>query len=186
MLIRYVENEMYATTGTASSTLLGLAQARTHLADQMVLVEGDIWFDQEVLAQVLSSDPGERVAVDTVGVGGLGSLVTVKDGDLIVAWHFLSDGGPTPTVVAPDHQLCRLGNMYRLSSSFVDHHLLPFIKTAAGNNARLPLERALDDLSRSLSCPRLRAVNVGVGFWWEIDTEDDHKIAESRLRDRVS
>lgn len=168
-------NPDYATTGTAASLLAGLAALEAADWDgDVVMAEGDIWFDQELIGLLLASDGADAVAVDKRGVGGDGSLLRLGQDGVVEGWYFLSTG-----IEPPDGELHRLGNVYRFVRVTWRTELLPRLSEATKQSPRLPLESFLGDAGQ-VGGLRLRGISVGACRWWEVDTEADLAAAEAR------
>jgi choline kinase len=176
--VRCVVNEDYATTGTAASLIAGLSELeRIGGYDEVIVAEGDIWFDACVVQRLAAVPDAHVVAVDAPGVGGDGSLVTLRPDQRVSSWHFLSDGGPRPELTAG--RTFRLGNIYRFRSPGWDSVLLPALRTGVAERPELPLEMALGDLCARSSLA-ITGVPVSDCRWWEIDTAGDLVAATAR------
>jgi choline kinase len=172
------ENRDFARTGTASSLLTGLATLGAAGWDGEVMVaEGDVWFDRGLVTRLTRQEYPDVVAVDQRGVGGDGSLLRLSADGTVESWYFLSDGSELP-----DGEVVRLANVYRFGSAGWRDVLLPRLKEAVTADPRLPLERFLGSVGRTGEIA-LRGVMVSDCCWWEIDTEADLVAAAARCQD---
>lgn len=173
-----VENPDFARTGTASSLLTGLAALEAAgWGGEVMVAEGDIWFDRDLVARLTGQRHPDAVAVDRRGVGGDGSLLRLGTDGTVESWYFLSDGA-----ALPDGEVFRLANVYRFGSPGWRDVLLPRLKEAVPADPRLPLERFLGSVGRTGELS-VQGVLVSGCRWWEIDTEADLVAAVARCRD---
>lgn len=171
----YSANDDYAATGTAASLLRGLRTLqRERPADDVVVAEGDVWFDGLATARLLEAQAENVVAVDERGVGGDGSLLQLRDDRTVGSWHFLSHGGEPPTGAA-----WRLANLYRFSVRTWSEVLLPALDVLTRADARIPLEVALQHLCTQGRLT-IHAVSLDGCRWWEVDSESDLAAARAR------
>lgn len=161
----YVVNPLYATTNNISSLLL----AGSHLAaDDTVLIESDLIFEQSVLDACLD-DPAPDVAVVARYQHWMdGTVVTIDDDGCITRVIGKQNFNP--------HQAdtyFKTVNLYKLSRTFCREFFLPAMRQqfhASGSDSYY--EEALASRLH-MSAYKLRAVNVSDKRWFEIDTPDD-------------
>lgn len=174
----YVENEIYDKTNNIYSLYL----AKEHLlADDTILLESDLIFEDAVLEKILNNPYSSLALVAKYESWMDGTCLTVDDDDNIVSFHsgedfrFKDTGHYFKTV-----------NIYKFSREFSTSHYVPFLKaysTALGQNEYY--EQVLKVITL-LKKPEIKAVRLEEEKWYEIDNAQDLDIAESIFADTPS
>lgn len=174
--IDYVPIEDYRHT----NNIVSLWAARDQLCNDVVLIEGDVFFDRAILDRVLAPDLVNAVAVDRMEAHMTGAAVSVDDEWLIQGLSIVSaqDGENRKK------QLWKTINIHRFCCEFMQRSLLPEIERAIheGNThefyecslARLISRR--EGALRAVPCPNIR--------WIEIDDPLDYAAAQLLFMDR--
>lgn len=171
--IEYVHNPIFDRTGSAYS--LWLAR-NTMLAGDTVFLEGDVFFEREVLERALrtASPTNQSVAaVAAFDAAMSGSAVELAD-DGSVATFVMSQ---TP-VEAQARGLFKTINLTRFSADASREQLVPALHRAV-ESGRLTayVEQILALLVEKRQLPIL-AADCSDTRWFEIDSEDDLRLAE--------
>ena len=173
MQVRYCENSRYRITGTAHSLRLGL----DHVPDDVLVLEGDVFFDRILLEQFLAEPYVDATLVERWHAQIDGSVVELGSDGFVSQWFHKSH---RPADFRADGTF-KTVNVHRFSRAFVDTHLRPAL-TSRTARADEPLEASF---ARSVAAnARIRAVLVRRGCWVEIDDEDDLRKAEAVFRGR--
>lgn len=161
MELSYVTSVDYAVTGTARSFALGAAS----IAGDILLLEGDVLFDRQLLPRLLEGKPREnRAAVVPFRPPLSGSTVGVNAG--------LVTDIRRDTQHDPEEARFKTVNAYLFRRGAVAE----LLRSCACAAATASIEHAIAEMVAMGGA--IRAVNCDDVRWWEIDTEDDLRYAE--------
>lgn len=161
-----VLNSRYETTGTAYSLALGLGSQG--LGDSLLVVEGDILFDDEILASLLAGDEGAATVVDSCSPLD-GSRLAVGGDGRVRSWRHARDSDGN---AAPGHKAVNLTFVRDPRSR---EALADAVRDVAESDRTAPAERAFDRLCRA---QRVASVDACGGNWMEVDDLRDLAAAE--------
>lgn len=169
--IQFINNPIYDKTNNIYS--LALAK-EVLLADDTILLESDLIFDDSVL-DALIEDPRETLAlVDKYESWMDGTCIKIGDDDTIDAFipgkKFVFEDIPT---------YYKTVNIYKFSKHFSETRYVPFLNAyskALGNNEYY--EQVLRVIAM-LDDPDIQAKKLTGQFWYEIDDIQDLDIASS-------
>lgn len=156
-----VANRRYEATGSAVSLLMGL---RSHPKQRpALLVEGDMLFEDALLASLLESeapvatlyDPNSRVQ---------GSRIQVDRNGRVLSWRHRDDFA---SLIATRGKAINLTLVDDIGAREV---LMQLLEEVVEADPAAPAERALDCLCGEVP---VAAVEAGGGGWIEVDDEDD-------------
>ncbi len=165
----YVENTVYAETNNLYSFWL----AKSHLDDDLLLLEGDLVFDDNLVKQ-LAHTGQENVAI-------VDRFQPYMDGTVILA----NDGLAESMVLKVDQgagfdygQALKTVNMYRLSRETLAEAIFPEMEEFLENGrTNQYYEAAFGKLIES-GRMSMAVINTGRHKWAEIDTLEDLREAE--------
>ena len=173
--IQYVENSIYDTTNNIYSLYL----AKDYLImDDTILLESDLIFEREVLAQLIR-DPYPNLALVAPFESWMDGTVAIVDQQYNIT-NFLTR---KDFKFEDIKKYFKTINIYKFSAEFSATHYVPFLEAyskALGNNEYY--EQVLKVISL-LEDHGLKACPLKEGFWYEIDDEQDLDIAESIFTD---
>ncbi len=162
-----VLNPEYATTGTAQSLRAAIASGTVPGDDDLVIVEGDMVFDQSLLAALL--DRAESACVIAPHAPQLtGSYAWIDGQSRVVAYKHLSKQGPDDDLTTgfKTVNLCKVGAADRaLFASLLDEVL-------AEAGPRAPLEFVFQRWVEH-SAPPLVGIVTARERWAEVDDATD-------------
>ncbi|HXA16692.1 MAG TPA: phosphocholine cytidylyltransferase family protein [Thermoanaerobaculia bacterium] len=169
--LTFTENSRAAATGTAYSLALGLS--RVDAERDVLVIEADVVFADDALQRLLSADAADVTLIAPFGPYITGSAVTC-DGD-----------GRVSDWLHATHQESRFRrdlahktvNLTRLGTSTAQTLALVLDRCVAEKESA-PLEYAMRTLVRDCGA-RITAIDVGDAPWFEVDTEEDLRIANS-------
>ncbi|WFU14859.1 phosphocholine cytidylyltransferase family protein [Bradyrhizobium sp. CB3481] len=171
--IKYVHNPIFDRTGSAYS--LWLARHRM-LAGDTIFLEGDVFFEREVLDRTLRSiSPTKQsvAAVAAFNVSMSGSAVELAE-DGSVATFIMNQ---TP-VNAQARGLFKTINLTRFSANALRKQLVPALHRAVeSGHHKAYVEQILAPLVETREL-QLSAADCSDTRWFEIDNEDDLRLAE--------
>ena len=178
--LSYVENECYATTNNSISLWL----AREHLCEDVLLLEGDVFFERAVLDRMLAQPSGNLAAVDDYQPGMSGTVVQVNDpekfrrtGAAEIERMFLGKHQPTGFDYRDSFKTV---NIYLFREDFLQRYFLPHLEAyLAGGDETQYYEIALAALILANQA-RLSAVRLHGLQWFEIDDLADLEAAAYR------
>jgi len=165
MDIIYVESEHYSTTNNIFSLWL----AREHLNEDILLLEADVFFEQELIDRLLGTESGNQAAVARHQPWMSGTVVCLDDEGIIGALVESKHQGPDFEY----QDTFKTVNIYRLSGEFLRNNFLPCLNAAinAGN-----VHDYYETILREL-CDQYRLTMTAVHCddikWIEIDNLDD-------------
>ena len=174
--IHYVDAPRYATTNNICS----LWDAREFCDEDILLLEGDVVFDDDVVARLLRQ-PGSSMAVAPQQRGLSGTVVHL-DGDGRVAEFVLgADQG--------DHfdasSAFKTVNIYLLRGALLREQILPELcRQVERGHVHEYYESVFRDLVADGSIDDLVAVDVAASRWYEVDDHRDLDVAEFSFLDR--
>ena len=167
----YVNNEIYDKTNNIYSLYL----AKDYLlADDTILLESDLVFEDAVLDKILDNPYPSLALVAKYESWMDGTCLTVDDKDNIVTFHSGDDFKFHET-----EKYYKTVNIYKFSKEFSATHYVPFLKAysaALGQNEYY--EQVLKVITL-LKKPEIKAVRLEDEKWYEIDNAQDLDIAES-------
>ena len=171
--LRYVEAPDYATTNNIRS----LWDARSALDRDVILIEGDLIFDEAVISALLAI-PGNSAAVVPVERAPSGTKVILDEANRVVS--FLLSGDEEA-----DHEIpYKTANLYLLRRESLVKHVVPGLSRAiASGHVDRYYESVFRDLVRDGQLD-LSAVDVSAWRWCEIDDRQDLAVAEFMTLDR--
>lgn len=160
----YVDADSFETTNNIYSLWL----ARSHLDRDVLLLEGDVVFEDEVLERLLDAGTGS-MAVAPYQPTLSGSLVRLNQDESVKELLLKSDQGVDFDFTGSFKTV----NLYYLDRDFLQFQFVPDL-------CRM-IERGKVDiyyesvLKKEIAEQRasLRAVDVGDCIWWEVDDHDD-------------
>ncbi|SJM32462.1 phosphocholine cytidylyltransferase family protein [Mesorhizobium delmotii] len=175
--IEYVYNPIFDRTGSAYS--LWLAR-NTMLAGDTVLLEGDVFFEREVLERTLRTvSPTKKnvAAVAAFTEAMSGSAVELAE-DHSVSTFVMNQ---TPAQ-AQARSLFKTINLTHLSAAALHDRLVPALHRAVESGHRTAyVEQILAPLVENRELP-LSAADCSDTRWFEIDSEADLQLAEEIFR----
>jgi NDP-sugar pyrophosphorylase family protein len=173
MQIRYRENTDFSSTNTTRSLSIGLDGFPE--AGDVLVIEGDVFFEQRVLDGLMRVHEPEVTLVERWQSDLDGSVVTIAPDGSVTAWLHKKD---RPSGASLDGTF-KTVNIHRFTHAFVRRWLQPalasHVKTDGG---REPIESVFADLVRN--GVRIYGADV-CGLWVEIDDESDLRAAEKRF-----
>jgi histidinol-phosphate/aromatic aminotransferase/cobyric acid decarboxylase-like protein/choline kinase len=179
--IHYVHNPLFADT----NNIVSLALALPAVAGDVLLLEGDVFFESALLRRLLNQTAGCVAAVDEYRRGMSGTAVTVDDPD-----RFRQTGFATVerVVLGRDQgggfdrrSAFKTVNLYRFGADFIRSHLRPHLSaylSAGASDQYYELALAAVALAGRRE---LTAVHVGDLAWGEIDDAADLEEANYRF-----
>jgi choline kinase len=176
MRVALVANPDYLSTGTARSLRVGLGSLPVRGPDVLV-VEGDVFFERRLLTALLAAGPGEAMAVEAYRPPLDGSFAVV-DGAGWVVDCVHERARPAGFTIEDKHKTV---NVSRLSSAFVAGVLVPALDRCLARRPDSSIEEVLHELLPSLRGV-VRAVPAAGIRWCEIDDLDDLRQAEDLFR----
>ena len=168
--IQYVDALDFDTTNNIRS----LWDARQHCGEDILLIEGDVVFDSEVVRR-LCEQPGSSLAVVPDNANFSGTVVHRDADGLVTEFVLGADLDPRLT----DDDALKTVNIYLLRAEPLRTAILPELcRQIGGGNDQAYYETVFRDLVADGSLPDLVAVDVSSCRWYELDDHRDLEIAE--------
>jgi NDP-sugar pyrophosphorylase family protein len=168
--LTYAESSIFDRTGSAFS--LWLARHVLQQGGDVVLLEGDVFFELPVLERVLAL-PGDVAAVAEFEAHMSGTGVVLSDQGRVAEFRTnqtAADLAQTP--------LFKTINVMRFTARTLRETVIPALdRTVAAGNMRASVEQILGELVTDGSLD-LRAAVCDDLRWYEIDNEEDLRTAE--------
>ncbi|WP_342739982.1 phosphocholine cytidylyltransferase family protein [Bradyrhizobium sp. B117] len=170
--IEYVESSVFDRTGSAYS--LWLARDAL-LSGDCFLLEGDVFFEEDVLHHLMLSQATDVAAVAPFTETMEGSAVLLSDGGLITSFRMKQTAA---NLVANGPRLFKTMNLLRFSAATLRTMIVPTLDDIIGSGAwQAYTEELLADLVERRGL-RLAAARCDDLKWYEIDSTEDLLIAE--------
>ena len=174
--IHYVDAPRYATTNNICS----LWDAREFCDEDILLLEGDVVFDADVVARLLEQ-PGSSMAVAPHERGLSGTVVHLDSNGRVAEFVLGSDQG--------DHfdasNAFKTVNIYLLRGALLREQILPELcRQVERGHVHEYYESVFRDLVADGSIDDLVAVDVAASRWYEVDDHRDLDVAEFSFLDR--
>ena len=168
--ITYVESSVFDRTGSAYS--LWLARDAL-LQGDVLLLEGDVFFERGVLERLLAAPPGDVAAVAVFDGMMAGTTVKLTADGAVAEFRTNQTSGDINGTA-----LFKTMNLYRLTAPTLRRHLVPGLERLVRVGAtKAFLEEVLADLVIEDDV-RLAAARCDDLKWFEIDCEADLRLAE--------
>ena len=176
LAIRYVDAPRYATTNNICS----LWDAREFCDEDILLLEGDIVFDDDVIARLLQQ-PGSSMAIAPYERGLSGTVVRL-DGDQRVAAIVL---GAEQDKHFDATDAFKTVNIYLLRGALLFEYVLPELcRQVERGQVHEYYESVLRGLVADGSIDELVGVDVSASRWCEVDDHHDLDVADFSFLDR--
>ena len=174
MKIDFVENPVYDKTNNIYSLYLARAVLEQ---DDTLLLESDVVFGKSLISDLIAADY-ENLAVISHYEEWMDGTCTVLDRDDNIL-DFIGKNAQHPADVDKYYKTV---NIYKFSKNFATMYYLPFLKThmqVFGKNNYY--ETCLKFLAQT-DPTLLKGFKIPGDSWYEIDTPEDLKVAESRFK----
>lgn len=177
MLITYAENDAYEDTNTSCSLKLGLD--RIDHCDELVVLEGDVFFENQILINLLSVVEQNATVLEPYNADLDGTFAELGPDHYIVDWTHKSQRPEYYTL----EDKYKTVNIHKFGQGFLRtvlrSHLLDSVERCAGKE---PLESVMMRIVRA-NPKMIRGMVLHGQKWFEIDDTDDLKKAEHLFRD---
>ena len=168
--IEYVDAPSFATTNNIRS----LWDARQHCDEDILLLEGDIVFDRDVVMRLLEH-PGSSLAVAADNPNFSGTVVRQDDNGFVTAFIL----GAELAGQRHGNAARKTVNIYLLRAEVLRIKILPELcRQVESGNVQAYYETVFRDLVADGSLPDLVAVDVSASRWYELDDHRDLELAE--------
>jgi choline kinase len=174
MRIAYRSNDEYRNTNTSRSLFLGLQD----VDDDVVVLEGDVFFDQRLLDTALRLPHPNVTVVERWNPSLDGSVVEVDADCHVRRWIHKKDRPPGFALEGTFKTV----NIHRLSRGFVNERLRPALDETLRDGGREPLETVF---ARVVEAGGRILAAEAAGRWVEIDDESDLRVAEKTFPRRA-
>lgn len=172
MSITYAENNIYDQTNTVYSLQKGLDVLKDY--DEMLLLEGDVFFHKEVLDDLISMDEPNVTVLEPYNDMLDGTFAELDQKGYVVDWTHKSMR-PEDYTVSDKYKTV---NIHKLSYTFIKGYLDSAIKVIEEERGiKQPLENVMQRIVRKN--PNLvKGLVLSGQKWFEIDDQHDLEIAE--------
>ncbi|PDT64824.1 hemolysin activation protein [Bradyrhizobium ottawaense] len=178
--IKYVESTVFDRTGSAYS--LWLARDAL-LSGDCFLLEGDVFFEEDVLRYLISCPGTDVAAVVPFDVSMEGSAVLLSQNGLISGFRLKQTAS---NLVADGPKLFKTMNLLRLSAPTLKATIVPALDDIIAAGARQTYTEELFGYLIQKRGLQLAAARCDGLRWYEIDSAEDLQIAERIFRDRMN
>ncbi len=170
MSITYVVSEDFRTTNNIYSLWL----ARSHLTEDVLLLEADVFFERAVLDRLISSGPGNHAAVAQHQSWMSGTVVSLDEDSHIAALFDSHHQG----VDFDYSKVFKTANLYLFRGDFLSRYFVPHLEAyVASGDVDEYYESVLHTLGHR-GKNQLNGVVCDDLKWYEIDDESDRLAAE--------
>lgn len=172
MDLTYVENSIYDKTNTSCSLLLGVQAV--HDFDELYILEGDVFFSQEVFDRLKNEAAGDATVLEPYNDKLDGTFATINGAEYVTDWCHKSMRPEGYTL----EDKFKTVNIHKFSSAFVAGTLLPALeKSNAEKDGKDPLENVMMGIVRQAP-DAVKGVVLRGEKWFEIDDSNDLAEAE--------
>ncbi len=171
MKVSYTTNPIYDKTNTSYS--LWLALEKLGESDDLLILEGDVFFEKRLLNELLRKDQPNMTVVQKYNSELDGSFVDIDNGR-VVDWIHKSRRKEGFTL-SDKHKTV---NIHKFDYKFVEEQLKPALfKSVKESNGKEPIEYVMQEIVTNKG-GKITPLEVGEMKWFEIDDLNDLKIAE--------
>lgn len=172
MNIKYIENEIYDKTNTSYSLWLALK----NIKEDILMLEGDVFFENELLRRFMRSPSPNSTIVERYRKELDGSFVEIKN-KKVVDWVHKSKR--REDFILEDK--FKTVNIHKFDANFVNNILKPLLEERTKEANRIePMEYIMQDIVKNNN--EITAFETGNLKWFEIDDLNDLKIAEQLFK----
>ncbi len=170
--IKYVESPLFDRTGSAYS--LWLAREAL-LSGDCFLLEGDVFFEEDVLHYLMNSAAADAAAVTPFTELMEGSAVLLSDSGSISGFRMKQTAAK---LAAHGPRLFKTMNLLRFSAPTLSTTIVPALDDIIGSGATQAYTEELLSYLVQRRGLQLAAVRCDPLKWYEIDSPEDLRIAE--------
>jgi len=168
MKITYVENSIYDKTNTSYSLWLAIKD----LHEDLLILEGDVFFEEKLLNNFLNDERSNLTVVEKYNPSLDGSFVELGKDNIVLDWIHKKDRLKGFKI----EDKYKTVNIHKFSEPFVREWLILFLrKHVDENEGKSPLEFVFRDIVRNQG--KIEAFNTK-SKWFEIDDIQELKRAE--------
>lgn len=172
MKISYVENPSYERTNTSYS--LWMALKDLEVEDKLSILEGDVFFEKELLKKFLADGFSTSTVVQKYNPNLDGSFVELDEDNLVIDWVHKKIRPADFTL----EDKFKTVNIHKFDKVFVEGILKPTLEQHVEKKEGLePIEYVMRDIVTNKG-GRVHAFEVGKLKWFEIDDIKELKLAE--------
>lgn len=176
MEIGYTENEIYADTNTSYSLKKGLEAVDSY--DTLYILEGDVFFDEGLINRLDRDDHENITMVEAYEPRLDGTFVELSDDGFVVDWTHKS---------MREEGYCledkyKTINIHKFTDKFIREILYPCVdQMCSETQGKAPLENVMRTIVRERKSS-IYGLDADGQRWFEIDDENELKIAEKMFR----
>lgn len=168
MKITYVDNPIYDKTNTSYSLWLAMKD----LKENLLILEGDVFFEEKLLNDFLNHEREDLTIVEKYNPDLDGTFVELDKSNIVTDWIHKNDRS-NDFVIEDKHKTV---NIHKFSRTFVEEWLIPHLKKHVDENGgKSPLENVFRDIIKNQG--KIQAFNAKTK-WFEVDNIQDLKKAE--------
>lgn len=173
MLVTYVENDAYKNTNTSCSLKLGLD--KIDLCDELVVLEGDVFFENQVLINLLNMAEENATVLEPYNSDLDGTFAELGSDHYVVDWTHKSQ--------RPEHYTLedkyKTVNIHKFGREFLRDVLRPnLLDSVETYEGKEPIENVMMRIVRA-NPKMVKGMVLRGEKWWEIDDVKDLHIAEA-------
>jgi choline kinase len=168
MKISYVLNDRYNQTNTSYSLWLAVKD----LMEDILILEGDIFFENRLLEDFLGDKRQNLTAVEKYNPNLDGTFVEIGADQKVFKWIHKKDR-PINFQLEDKYKTV---NIHKFNSDFVCNILKPELKRQANYGGKEPIETVFKNILQQGA--EIFAFDVGNRKWFEVDEAEEIKIAE--------
>lgn len=169
MKISYSVNDVYDKTSTSYSLWLGLKDLVVE--DELLILEGDVFFEKKLLSDFLRDSDSPSTIVQKYTSSLDGSFVELNQ-DVVIDWVHKT-ARPLDYVIENKFKTV---NIHRFNKYFLENVLKPFLEKHIKLGGRAPMEFLFQDIVKNNH--KINAFKVNGLKWFEIDDISDLRFAE--------
>lgn len=174
MDIRYTENPIYNKTNTSYS--LWVALKESNLEEDLLILEGDVFFEEELLKRFIQNISETTTIVQKYNPQLDGSFVKLNNEKKVIDWIHKSVRKQDFTV----EDKYKTVNIHKFSKEFLQNTFVPVLrKHIEEKKGAEPMEFVMQDIVKKINLDAFETQGLK---WFEIDDADELKIAEKLFK----
>jgi choline kinase len=169
MNIRYVDNDLYNETNNSYSLWLALK----NFNEDLLLLEGDIYFEEKLLREFLRDKRENLTIVEKYNPNLDGTFVEIREDKSVLKWIHKDDRQEGFTL----KDKYKTVNIHKFSAAFIKERIIPILeKHIQETNGKEPIEFIFSELIKNKG--EIYAFEISKEKWVEIDDANDLKRAK--------
>lgn len=173
MKVSYIENDIYDKTNNSYSLWLAIK----NLDEPLLILEGDVFFENKLLKELLDDERENITAVEKYNPHLDGTFVDVAEDGIVKSWIHKKDRPQGFTI----EDKFKTINIHKFSKNFIRNQIIPILKKhIEETQGKEPIEFIFKEIIKNGG--KIQAYDAYSIKWFEIDDQKDLKKTEEIFR----